>query len=222
MDKIDSLEATVDELTAENERYRVVGDIMRHGSRTNSKDNLNELGSRTNSKEKVNDLSMEEFSSDSDSNPLKISDKERLRSSTAASFLSDIDLETSDKQEEGGLTLPISEGPVEKHVEEDTGLKVFAKTEFIFNGFGEEHPKLKVINDLSRLMEAKFIDGRVLRFYLREKCNDDEACFKYRGTATYGEKGVFKPKMVDFVEKGFGMEIDLENVDWKVVPRGSL
>ena len=51
------------------------------------------------------------------------------------------------------------------------------------------------------------------------KCNDDEACFKYRGVgsreAEYRQgdgDGTFEVE-----GQGFGMEIDLENVDWKVL-----
>ena len=83
------------------------------------------------------------------------------------------------------------------------------KTEFIYDGFGEEQPVLGTsmsINGFSEVMEAKLIDGRLLTFAVKTKCNDDEACFKYRGVGSF-----------EVVGQGFGMEIDLENVDWKLV-----
>ena len=127
---------------------------------------------------------------------------------------------TADKQEEGGDVAPPTEEPAVEHVDENSDLKVFAKTEFIYDGFGEEQPVLGTsINGFSDVMEAKMIDGRLLTFAVKSKCNDDEACFKYRGVgcneAEYREGdgvGTFEVE-----GQGFGMEIDLENVDWKVV-----
>ena len=110
-----------------------------------------------------------ESTSGSDSDPLKLAEKERLRSSTTENFLSDIDLETmTDKQEEGGdVAPPNTEEPAVEHVDENSDLKIFAKTEFIYDGFGEEQPVLGTsmsINGFSEVMEAKLIDGRLLTF----------------------------------------------------------
>ena len=210
LDRISSLEENVATLTAENQRFRLVGNIIRQGSRTNSIENLNE--------------SMESTSG-SDSDPLKLAEKERLRSSTAENFLSDIDLDTTaDKREEGGdVAPPNTEEPAVEHVDENSDLKIFAKTEFIYDGFGEEQPVLGTsINGFSDVMEAELIDGRLLTFAVKTKCNDNEACFKYRGVGSYEAEFECRDRDVDgnltceAVGQGFGMEIDLENVDWKV------
>ena len=51
------------------------------------------------------------------------------------------------------------------------------KTEFIYDGFGEEQPVLGMsINGFSDVMEAKLIDGRILSFAVKTKCNKDARC----------------------------------------------
>ena len=78
------------------------------------------------------------------------------------------------------------------------------------------------VNGFSDVMEAELIDGRLLTFAVKTKCNDNEACFKYRGVGSYEAEFECRDRDVDgnltceAVGQGFGMEIDLENVDWKV------
>ena len=188
LDKIDSLEAKVGDLTAENERYRVVGNIMCQGSRTNSQENLNDSSG----------------SSGSDSNPLKLTDKEkeRLRSSTAGNFLSDMDLDLTNKQQQDDETsLPTSEDQVEDDDDDDIlGRTSFAKTEFSFK-YSDEKPVIK----FRKIIKARFIDSdRFFRFYLLRKCNDDDKCCKYFG------RGTTKKKHFEW-----DMKIDLENIEWE-------
>ena len=195
LDKIDSLEAKVGDLTAENERYRVVGNLMCQGSRTNSQENLNDSSG----------------SSGSDSNPLKLTDKEkeRLRSSTAGNFLSDMDLDLTNKQQQDDETsLPTSEDQVEDddddYIHEDDGgmhgRASFEKTEFSFK-YSDEKPVIK----FRKIIKARFIDSdRFFRFYLLRKCNDDDKCCKYFG------RGTTKKKHFEW-----DMKIDLENIEWE-------
>ena len=80
----------------------------------------------------------------------------------------------------------------------------------------------KSINGFSDVMEAELIDGRLLSFAVKTKCNYNEACFKYRGVGSYEAEFECRDRDVDgnltceAVGQGFGMEIDLENVNWKV------
>ena len=194
LDKIDSLEAKVGDLTAENERYRVVGNLMCQGSRTNSQENLNDSSG----------------SSGSDSNPLKLTDKdkERLRSSTAGNFLSDIDLDLTEKElQDGDIPLPASKDRVEDEDDEDDddiiGRTSFAKTEFAFK-YSDEKPVIEFWKNI----KARFIDSdRYFCFYLKRKCNDDDKCCKYFGR---GMSSVNKTEQMEW-----DMEIDMENIEWE-------
>ena len=190
LDKIDSLEAKVGDLTAENERYRVVGNLMCQGSRTTSQEDLNDFS----------------VSSGSDSNPLKLTDKdkERLRSSTAGNFLSDIDLDSTEKElQDGDISLPASKDQVEdEEDDEDDNImrKSYAKTDFAFK-YSDEKPAIEFHSNI----RARFIDSdRYLYFYLLKKCKDDDKCCKYFG------RGTTKKKHFEW-----DMKIDLENIEWE-------
>ena len=159
-------------------------------------------GSRTNSQE---DLNYSSGSSGSDSNPLKLTDKdkERLRSSTAGNFLSDIDLDSTEKElQDGDISLPASKDQVEdEEDDEDDNImrKSYAKTDFAFK-YSDEKPAIET----GKQIKARFIDSdRYFYFTILEKCNEDDKCYKYRGKAYW--KG----------SKFWEFEIDMENIEWE-------
>ena len=145
---------------------------------------------------------------------MKLTDKEkeRLRSSTAGNFLSDMDLDLTNKQQQDDeISLPTSEDQVEDddddYIHEDDGgmhgRASFEKTEFSFK-YSDEKPVI----EFGKSIKARFIDSdRYLRFYLRKKCNDDDKCYKYSGRGTKVIKGEHFEWNIE--------EIDLENIEWE-------